>query len=92
MTRNVILVNPKMCSPRSVRFPLSLLALGAVLEGRYKYEIVDGNVEPDTIGKLRCLLGRGDDALVAVTGMPGPQVAPAIEIASAVRRMLPLYP
>lgn len=92
MTRRVILVNPKMCSHRSVRLPLSLLALGAVLEGRYKYEIVDGNVEPDTIGKLRYLLEQGDNALVAVTVMPGPQVAPAIEIASAVRAHAPTVP
>lgn len=92
MTQRVILINPKMCSRRSVRLPLSLLALGAVLEGRYKYEIVDGNVEPDTIGKLRSLLGRGNNALVAVTVMPGPQVAPAIEIASAVRAYAPTVP
>ena len=50
--RRVILVNPKMCSPRSVRLPLSLLALGAVLEDRYEYRIVDGNVDPDAVGTI----------------------------------------
>lgn len=51
MTRRVILVNPKMCSSRGVRMPL--VALGAVLEGRYEYEIIDGNIDPHAVGKLR---------------------------------------
>ena len=39
--------------PRSVRraanrrFPLSILSLAAVLEGRERYEIVDANMDPD---------------------------------------------
>ena len=43
--RKVILVNPRMCRPSSVRLPLSLLALGAVLENRWEYEIFDGNLD-----------------------------------------------
>jgi len=31
----VLLINPRICSRRSMRLPLSLLHLGAVLEGRY---------------------------------------------------------
>ena len=92
MKQRVILVNPKMCSPRAVRLPLSLLALGAVLEGRYEYDIVDGNVDPDAAGTVRAMLDRHDTALVAMTVMPGPQVAPAIQIASAVRAAAPRVP
>lgn len=87
----VILVNPRMCSPRSVRLPLSLLALGAVLE-RYDWHIVDGNVDPDAAGTLLRLLDEKPTALVGMTVMPGPQVAPAIELSSIVRARHPEVP
>jgi anaerobic magnesium-protoporphyrin IX monomethyl ester cyclase len=88
----VILVNPRMCSPRSVRLPLSLLALGAVLDGKYDWRIVDGNVDPDPAGTLLRLLDEGPCALVGVTVMPGPQVAPAIELSSIARARHPEVP
>src|SRR6185436_5160281 len=69
-----------------------LLALGAVLEGRYEYRIVDGNVDPDPVGTILGLLAQGPCALVGVTVMPGPQVAPAIAISSAVRAAHPVVP
>jgi anaerobic magnesium-protoporphyrin IX monomethyl ester cyclase len=88
----VILVNPKMCSPRSVRLPLSLLALGAVLEGRRDYRIVDGNLDPDAVGTVLALLAEEPASLLAVTVMPGPQVATAIEVSAAVRLVHPEVP
>ena len=84
----VILVNPRMCSPRSVRLPLSLLALGAVLD-RWDWHVVDGNVDPDAAGTLLRLLDEKPTALVGMTVMPGPQVAPAIALSSAVRARHP---
>lgn len=92
MTRRVILINPKVCAPRSTRFPLSLLALAAALETRWELDIVDGNIENDLSAAVRALLDRGDAALVGVTVMPGPQVAPAIAISSEVRRRAPQVP
>ncbi len=92
MTRRVLLVNPAVCSPRSARLPLSLLALGAALEGRWDFEILDGNIDPEAILRIENLLESSDVALVAVTVMPGPQVAPAIQISSAVRRHSPAVP
>src|SRR5947199_4826266 len=94
----VILVNPRMCSPRSVRLPLSLLALGAVLEGKHDYRIVDGNLDPDAAGSVLAAIretgaeAEGETALVAMTVMPGPQVGPAIAIAAAVRAAHPRIP
>ncbi|HTQ79666.1 MAG TPA: radical SAM protein [Thermoanaerobaculia bacterium] len=91
----VILVNPKMCSPRSVRLPLSLLALGAVLEGRHNYLIVDGNLDPNAIETVLAALGdprQEPGALLAVTVMPGPQVATAIALSAAVRLAFPRVP
>jgi radical SAM superfamily enzyme YgiQ (UPF0313 family) len=90
--KRVLLVNPKMCSPQAVRMPLSVLALGAALEGKAEYRIVDGNVDPharDTV--LKALSDEPHD-LVGFSVMPGPQVAPSIALASAVRAAHPEVP
>ena len=40
----ILLYNPKVATPGYHRLPHSLLQLGALLEGRYPYAIVDGNL------------------------------------------------
>lgn len=90
--RHVVLVNPKICSPRSVRLPLSLLALGAVLEGEYEYRLVDGNLDPQALNVVLQAIEDAPRAMVGLTVMPGPQVGPAIEISRAVRRAHPDVP
>ncbi|HSR51718.1 MAG TPA: radical SAM protein [Acidobacteriota bacterium] len=92
MKKQVVLVNPKMSKPRAVRLPISLLSLGAVLEGEWDYRIVDGNVDPDAAGTVISAVAERETALVGMTVMPGPQVAPAIEIASALRAAHPEVP
>lgn len=93
MKPTVILVNPKMCSARSVRLPLSLLALGAALQDRYDFEIVDGNIDPRADQTVLDLAASGSEiAAVAVTVMPGQQVAPAIAISTAIRTARPTIP
>lgn len=88
----ILLVNPRMTSLKGARLPLSLLALAAVLENRYDYRIIDGNIESDPANRIVALLGRRPDSLVACTVMPGPQVATAIEISSTVRSVCPTVP
>jgi radical SAM superfamily enzyme YgiQ (UPF0313 family) len=88
----LLLINPRMCRPHSVRLPLSVLALGAALENHYDYEIVDGNLESDAASCALAALNREPHALVGVTVMPGPQVAPAIEISAAIRAVHPRTP
>lgn len=88
----VLLVNPRICSPRSVRLPLSLLSLAAVLEGEHDFAFVDGNLDPDATGSVLAALAAAPHDLVAMTVMPGPQVAPAIAIARAVRATHPGLP
>jgi len=90
--KSVLLINPRMCSPRAVRMPLSLLSLAAVLEGKYDYELIDGNVDPIPIRTALETLSHGDVGLVGISVMPGPQVAPAIEISSAIRAAHPGVP
>jgi anaerobic magnesium-protoporphyrin IX monomethyl ester cyclase len=75
-----------------MRLPLSLLALGAVLEGKYDYRIIDGNVDPDPVNTALDAMGDGSCALVGLTVMPGPQVAPAIVLSSAIRAARPGVP
>jgi radical SAM superfamily enzyme YgiQ (UPF0313 family) len=87
----VLLVNPLMCRPGSTRLPLSVLNLAAVLEGRRPWQILDGNRGPITAAALAAL-GARPHAMVGVTVMPGPQVAPAIEISAAIRAACPSVP
>ncbi len=72
--------------------PLSLLSLGAALEGEHDYRIVDGNVDPDARGTVLRELASGGYDLLGITVMPGPQVAPAIEISRAARQARPEVP
>src|SRR6202035_3381396 len=88
----VLLVNPRMCSERAMRLPISLLSLGAVLEGKVDYELIDGNVDGDAVGTTLAALAASPTALVGVSVMPGPQVAPAIELSAAVRAAHPQVP
>jgi hypothetical protein len=87
----VLLVNPRMSRPGGTRLPLSVLNLGAVLEGRHPWRILDGNLGPITGAALAALAER-PHAMVGVTVMPGPQVAPAIEISAAIRAAFPSVP
>ena len=88
----VLLINPRMSDLNGARLPLSLLHLGAVLQGERPWSIVDGNVDPTPVQTALSTLAASPHALVGVTVMPGPQVAPAIEISSAIRRAHPTLP
>ena len=59
-----------------------------MLEGRHPWRILDGNRGPILDAALATLAAR-PHALVGVTVMPGPQVAPAIEISAAIRAAHP---
>ncbi len=69
----LILYNPPSSARRKPVMPLSLLALGALLEGRHEYTIVDGNLD-QTIDRLVREQGA---TMLAVTVMPGPQLSDA---------------
>ena len=90
--RAVLLINPRMCSPRSTRFPLSLLHLAAALEGDRPWRILDGNVEADLASVALAALAARPHALVGISVMPGPQVVSAIAISSAIRAAYPSLP
>ena len=52
----IILFHPRSTKPKNRRLPLSVLYLGAVLEGREEYEIVDGNADPDPLTTIDALM------------------------------------
>jgi radical SAM superfamily enzyme YgiQ (UPF0313 family) len=88
----IILLHPRATSPRSRRFPLSILALAAVLEGKEEYEIIDGNVDPRAEGSLEQTHLKRLAELVAVSVMPGPQMAAAIPLCRAFKKRFPSVP
>jgi radical SAM superfamily enzyme YgiQ (UPF0313 family) len=88
----IILFNPKATKPKNRRFPLSVLALAAILEGREEYAIVDGNADPDPTGTILSLIDRNPVELLAVTVMPGPQMVAAIDPCKTVRARYPQVP
>jgi anaerobic magnesium-protoporphyrin IX monomethyl ester cyclase len=90
--KSVLLINPRTSSIRGVRLPLSLLALGAVLEGQHDYQLIDANIDAAPIRTALDAIRRGKVDLIGVSVMPGPQVAPAIEISSALRAAHPEIP
>jgi radical SAM superfamily enzyme YgiQ (UPF0313 family) len=73
----IILYNPQSSAGRKPVLPMSLLALGAVLEGAHRYCIIDGNLEQDALSTLDRVITENPDSILAVTVMPGPQLGHA---------------
>jgi radical SAM superfamily enzyme YgiQ (UPF0313 family) len=88
----IILYYPKLNKPKNRRFPLSILALAAVLEGREEYEIVDGNLEPNPDEVIRALCRSRRVELLAVSVMPGPQMVSAMHSCKRIRTEFPQVP
>ena len=88
----IVLYNPKATRFRNRRFPLSILAIAAVLEGREQFAIVDGNLDPHPTETLLGLLRDNSVELLAVTVMPGPQTVGAVASCREVRRLFPAVP
>jgi radical SAM superfamily enzyme YgiQ (UPF0313 family) len=88
----IILYNPKATKYRNRRFPLSILAIAAVLEGREEYTIIDGNLDPHADEALGKLTREQEVEALAVTVMPGPQTRSAVESCRELRRQHPAIP
>jgi anaerobic magnesium-protoporphyrin IX monomethyl ester cyclase len=86
----VLLVNPAMT--KHPRFPLSILSLGAALDGHHDYSMIDGNVDHRFIDSALSTLGRETYDAVGVSVMGGPQLRPAIELSRAIKRQHPKLP
>ncbi len=88
----IVLYNPKSTFSERVPLPLSILAVGSTLEGRYDYALIDGNLEPDPVARIRDLAARHPLRAIGFTVMPGPQLNNAVRDARALRLALPDVP
>jgi len=68
---------------------MSLLALGAVLEGKREFVIVDGNLTPDGLGAIDRRIREDRVSVVAMTVMPGPQLSHAVPLSQALKELHP---
>ncbi len=91
----IILYNPLSTTPGKQPLPLSLMSLAAVLEGRYEWTLVDGNIMSDPAARI-IEIARSfpnlSKSLLAVTVMPGPQLTQAISVCKRVRQEIPDLP
>jgi radical SAM superfamily enzyme YgiQ (UPF0313 family) len=88
----IILLHPRSTKPKNRRFPLAVLSLAAVLEGREEYKIVDGNLDPKPEATLDRLAEENNVTLLAVSVMPGPQMVAAIPLCRDFRSKYPSIP
>jgi radical SAM superfamily enzyme YgiQ (UPF0313 family) len=85
----IILYNPPSSAQRKPVLPMSLLALGAVLEGEHDYRIVDGNLEAEPQAALSRLIVESGCDILAVTVMPGPQLNHATPLCRELKARFP---
>lgn len=94
----ILFVNPRVTRPRNRRFPLSVMAIGAALPEGTTWEIVDGNrpgVDPyeDIVAWIESRADGPDPVrAVAMTVMPGPQLANAVPLAKRLKARYPRLP
>lgn len=84
----IILLNPKSAN-YGFRVPNSLLYLGAFLEDKYQYEIVDENLDCNVENTLINLIKINKVKYLGVTVMPGPQMHRAVAISKSMRTIFP---
>lgn len=88
----IIILHPRATKPKNRRFPLAALAIAAVLEGKEEYCIVDGNVDPQPERTLDRIMRETGAEMLAVSVMPGPQMAAAVPLCRDFRQKYPRVP
>jgi len=84
----IVLVNPRATEWRA-RIPLSVLAIGASLEGKHDYEIADGNIDTSLEETLPRLIGASGARYAGFTVMPGPQLTQSIRLSRMLKSRFP---
>lgn len=86
----VLLYYPQNTAPRLGRLPMSVLALASVMDGKYSYHIIDGNVDRNAFRTI-CDLLETDHSLkvLAVSVMPGTQLMNAIRHCRSIKERFP---
>lgn len=94
----IVLINPRATRPGNRRFPLSVMAIGAALPAGERWEIIDGN-RPE-VDVLSAVAEHVDTArgtanpvqAIALTVMPGPQLAAAVPLTAQIKKRHPDVP
>ena len=85
----IVLYNPQSSPNKKPVLPMSLLAVGAQLEGRHDYCVIDGNLVDSGLEAISARIQEQSATTVAMTIMPGPQLADALPITEALRSRFP---
>jgi len=88
----IILLHPRSTKPKNRRFPLSILSIAAVIEGKEDYTLVDGNADPDPGRTMDRIVNESGAEMLAVSVMPGPQMVAAIALCREFRAKHPAVP
>jgi anaerobic magnesium-protoporphyrin IX monomethyl ester cyclase len=88
----ILFFNPRATRAKNRRYPLSILALAAMIEGREEYAIVDGNIDDDPCAAMEQIMRGRHARMLAVTVMPGPQMVAAIPVCRWFRQTYPDVP
>ncbi len=88
----LLLYNPVSTDPHKPPLPISLMALGAVLEGKYEYQIVDGNLLTDHTRQLGQIIRETKAKALGMTIMPGPQLNHAVPLTKQIKAEFPDLP
>jgi len=88
----ILLLHPRATSPRSRRYPLSILHVAAALDGKEPYAIVDGNVEADPWPSIERIMAESPAEILGVSVMPGPQMVAALPLCRRFRERYPGVP
>lgn len=94
----IVLVNPRATKPGFRRFPLSVMALGASLPEGTTWEIWDGNKPGEDfadrlLARVEAAEGTSDPVrLLAISTMPGPQLAAAVPLTKTLKSRFPKIP
>ncbi len=92
-SRRDLFFNPRAISkPKNRRYPLSILALAAMIEGQEDYAIVDGNLENDPQVAIERAMREQPARLLAVSVMPGPQMVAAFPVCAWFKKTYPTIP
>jgi len=84
----IVLANPQSARWKH-RLPLSILAVAAVLEDRFPYAIIDGNLESNFEDALTGAIYDSGARYLGMTVMPGPQLMQAIPTCRSLKQKFP---
>lgn len=85
----ILLYNPTSSANKKPVMPIALLALGAVLEGLYDYQIIDGNLIDNPTKCMGELIRTKGADILGVTVMGGPQLEDAVQVCRALKILYP---